>query len=134
MSNVELIRKVYEAFARGDVPAVVGAMDSNIEWRQAENNPYRPDGSPWFGPDAILQELFMKLAGDWGGTFAVTPKKFTDGGDTVVTEGRYTGTWAATGKKIDAQFCHVFRVRDGKIIHFQQYTDTAQLQDAMGAR
>jgi ketosteroid isomerase-like protein len=133
VSNVEVIRGLYAAFGRGDVPAVLGAMDPNIEWREAEGNPYEPSGKAWVGPDAIMQNLFMKLATDWEG-FTVHPKEFHDAGDTVVVEGRYTGTHNATGKSIDAQFCHVFRVRDGKITSFQQFVDTAQLQDVMGAQ
>jgi ketosteroid isomerase-like protein len=133
VSNVEVIRGLYGAFGRGDVPAVLGAMDPNIEWREAEGNPYEPSGKAWVGPDAIMQNLFMKLATDWG-SFTVHPKEFHDAGDTVVVEGRYTGTHNATGKSLDGQFCHVFGVRGGKITSFQQFVDTAQLQDVMGAR
>lgn len=55
-------------------------------------------------------------------------------GDSVVVEGRYTGTFKETRKDIDAQFCHVFKLRDGKVTSFQQFTDTAQWQSAMGSR
>ena len=94
---------------------------------------YDPDGNPWIGPDAIVQNLFVKLAGDWD-AFTVHPKEFHDAGDTVVAEGRYTGTHKATGKSLDAQFCHVLRFKDGKVTSFQQFVDTAQLQDVSGAR
>jgi ketosteroid isomerase-like protein len=43
----------------------------------------------------------------------------------VVVEGRYTRTFKTTGKSLDAQFCHVFKVRDGKRTSFQQFVDTA---------
>jgi uncharacterized protein len=133
MSNVGLVQDVYEAFGRGDVPTVLGAFDTNIEWREAEGNPYEPSGNAWVGPDAILQNLFVKLGADWDG-FTVHPKNFHDAGDTVVVEGRYTGTHKATGKALDAQVCHVFKIRDGKLTSFQQFVDTAQLQDVMGVR
>lgn len=68
----------------------------------------------------------------WDG-FTVTPSVVSDAGSTVVGEGRYTGTYKATGKSIDAQFCHVFGVEDGKLTSFQQYTDTGQFQETMGA-
>jgi ketosteroid isomerase-like protein len=42
MSNVDVIKNAYEAFGRGDVPAVLGAMDPEIEWHEAEGNPYMP--------------------------------------------------------------------------------------------
>jgi len=133
VSNVEVMRGLYDAFAQGDIPTVLGGMDSNIEWREAEGHPYQPSGEPWRGPEAILENLFVKLGADWDGTFAVHPKGFHDAGDTVVVEARYTGTHKASGKALDAQVCHVWNLRDGKVTSFQQYTDTAQFQNVMGA-
>ena len=133
MGNVEFVRGLYAAFGQGDVPAVLGAMDPRIEWREAEGNPYQPSGNAWTGPDAIMQNLILKLGTEWDG-FTVHPKEVHDAGDTVVVEGRYTGTHKATAKSLDAQFCHVFKIRDNKITSFQQFVDTAQLQDVMGAR
>jgi ketosteroid isomerase-like protein len=133
MGNVEIMKGGYEAFGRGDVPSVLALFDPNIEWREAEGNPYKPDGKAWIGGDAIVQNLFMRLGSEWD-AFVVTPKEFHDGGDTVVTECRYTGVHKATGKSIDAQACHVWKFRDGKVTSFQQYLDTGQMQDAMGTR
>ena len=62
--------------------------------------------------------------------FMVTPSNVIDGGDAVAVEGRYTGTVKATGARLDAQFVHVYGMRDGKIVRFQQYTDTAQWASA----
>jgi uncharacterized protein len=109
-------------------------MDPDIEWSEAEGNPYQLSGKAWKGPDAIVQNLFMKIGADFDGTFAIHPQDFHDAGDTVVVEGRYTGTFKATGKSLDAQVCHVFKFRDGKLTSFQQFVDTAQMQDVMGAR
>jgi ketosteroid isomerase-like protein len=92
-----------------------------------------PSGEPWVGPDAILNNLFMKLATEWDG-FTVTPETYHDAGDVVAVEVRYTGTYKSTGKAIDAQVCHLWTVKDGKVTKFQQFVDTAQLQDAMGKR
>ena len=131
MSNVDVMRGLYEAFGQGDIPTVLGGMDPDIEWREAEGNPYQPSGDPWRGPDAILNNLFMKLGAEWDGTFAVHPKDFHDAGDTVVVEARYTGTYKATGKELDAQVCHVWKLRDGKVTSFQQFVDTGQMQAVM---
>ena len=133
MSNVDLIKNLYAAFGRGEIPAVLGVMSPNIRWHQAEGNPYRPSGEPWVGPDAVLNNLFMKLGAEWDG-FTVRPVAYHDAGGTVVVEGRYTGTFKATGKSIDAQFCHIWGIGDGKIARFQQYLDTSKVQDAMGVR
>jgi uncharacterized protein len=47
---------------------------------------------------------------------------------------RATGGFKQTGKSLDAQVCHVWKIRDGQVTSFQQYVDTAQLQDVEGAR
>lgn len=131
MGNVAIMKGAYEAFGRGDIEAVLAAFDPQIEWREAESNPYQLDGSPWTGGAAVTENLFIKLASEWDG-FTVSPVAFHDAGDVVVVEARYTGTYKATGKAINAQVCHVWKLRDGKVTNFQQYVDTAQLQDVMG--
>jgi ketosteroid isomerase-like protein len=133
MSNRQLIEGIYAAFGKGDVPTVLGAFDPKIEWREAESNPYEMSGKPWIGGEAITQNLFVKLAEEWDG-FTVTPRTYHDAGDSVVVEGRYTGTHETTGKSLDAQFCHVWRVSGGRVTGFQQYCDTARMQDATGTR
>jgi len=133
MDNVRLLKNLYDAFGRGDVPTVLGSMSPDIRWHQAESNPYMPSGDAFVGPDAVLNNIFMKLGADWDG-FTVHPKSFHGAGDSVIVEARYSGTYKATGKSIDAQVCHVWDVKDGKVTRFQQYVDTAKIQDAMGAR
>jgi ketosteroid isomerase-like protein len=123
-ANVDLIKNLYAAFARGDAAAVVGAMDPNIVWNEAENFPYA-DRNPYVGPGAIGEGIFFRLATEWDG-FRAQPSEFLDAGDTVVAFGRYKGTYKATGSALNAQFAHVWHLRDAKITTFQQYTDTAQ--------
>jgi len=38
--SIEFVKGVYGAFARGDVPAVLGAFADDIEWYEAEGMPY----------------------------------------------------------------------------------------------
>jgi ketosteroid isomerase-like protein len=40
----------------------------------------------------------------------------------------------ATGRSMDLQVCHVWKLRDGRITSYQQYLDTGKLQGAMGVR
>ena len=127
MSNLKTIEDLYGAFGRGEIEGVLAAMDPNIEWREAEGNPYQPNGEPWIGPDAVVANLFVKLASEWDG-FTVHPKQLHDAGDTVVVEGRYTGTYKPTRKSLDAQLCHIWQLRNGKVTSFQQFVDTDQLQ------
>ncbi len=132
MSHVKNLKSLYEAFGRGEIPTVLEAMDPNIEWHEAESNPYAPpSGGAFHGPDSVLNELFMKLNEEWD-DFTVTPSTFHDAGDHVIVEGRYSGTFKETGIKNDTPFCHIWEYKGGKIIKFQQYTDTAELQRVMG--
>ena len=133
MSNVDVVKKVYEAFARGEIPTVLGAMDPGIRWYPAEGHPYMSSGKALIGHDAILNGLFARIAADWD-AFAVHPQSFYDAGDTVIVEARYGGTYKPTGRSLDAQGCHLWDVKDGKVTRFQQYVDTAKLQDVMGNR
>ena len=129
--NVDLIRSIYDAFAAGDIEGVVGRMAPDMVWNEAENFPYA-DGNPYRGAEAILGGVFARLGSEWDG-FAAEPGEFLDAGDTVVVLGRYRGTCKATGRALDAQLAHVWRVADGKAVHFQQYTDTLQAARVTGA-
>ncbi len=127
--NVDTVRGLHEAFAKGDVPFVLGLFDPEIEWNEAENFIYA-DRNPYVGPEAVLNGVFLRLATEWEG-FSVTPNEFLDAGDKTVVLGTYSGTYKATGKPVRAQFAHVWTLRDGKVISFQQYTDTAQFARAV---
>jgi hypothetical protein len=131
MDNVTLLKSLYDAFGRGEIPTVLGAFSPDIHWYQAESNPYMPSGEAWVGPDAVLNNLFMKLGTEWDG-FAVHPGTFHDAGGSVIVEARYSGTYKPTGRSLDAQVCHVWDVQDGKLTRFQQSVDTAKLKDVMG--
>lgn len=130
-ANVALVRAIYDAFAAGDVPGVLGAMSPDIVWNEAENFPYA-DGNPYRGPEAVLTGVFARIGAEWDG-FEALAEELVDGGDTVVALGRYRGTCKATGRAIDAQLAHVWRVEGGKAASFQQYADTLQVARATGA-
>lgn len=132
MGNLQVIQDLYGAFAKGDIETVLGSMDAKIEWSEAEGLVYDP-GKAFVGPEEVLNGVFARIPGDFDG-FTVTPSNFIDGGDTIVVEARYRGTWKATGNELDAQVAHVFEFRDGKIVRFQQYTDTAQFERVTGVR
>jgi ketosteroid isomerase-like protein len=131
MSSVEKAKALYGAFATGDVPTVLAGMDPGIRWSEAEGTPYQPSGAAWVGPQAIVDNLFMKLATEWE-NFSLHPATFYDAGDSAVVEGRYTGKYLPTGAELDSQYCHVFTFAGDKLVRFQQYTDTAQYQKVFG--
>ena len=130
-TNGERVHAIYEAFGKGDVPAVLGVFDTRVQWQEAESFRYA-DRNPYVGPQAVAEGVFLRIASDVD-NFSVTPERIADAGDTVLSEGRYRGTVKATGQAVNVPFAHVWRFRDGKVVGFQQYTDTKQWADAFGA-
>jgi uncharacterized protein len=127
--NKQKIEGLYQAFGKGDIAYIMSALDPEIEWWEAENFIYA-DKNPYRGPQAVLAGVFGRLMNQWDG-FAVSIDEVLDAGDSVVGCGHYTGTYRPTGREVRAQFAHVFKLRDGKVVKFQQYTDTAQFQKAV---
>ena len=130
MKNSDVIREVIDAFNGGDLEAVLSRLHAEIDWALAEGHPYSPEGTAWRGHQQLIENFFMRAAADWDG-FTVILQELYDAGDCVVVEVRYTGRFRATGATLAAQGCHVWGLRDGKVVRFQQYVDTAQLRDAM---
>lgn len=126
-SHIQIMRAAFDAFARGDLAAVLGIFDPNIEWREADHFVYA-DGNPYRGPEAVRDGVFARIATEWDG-YQVRVDEMHDAGDTVVATGRYQGTYKATGRKVDAQFAYILKFRNGRLVFFQQYTDTAQFRD-----
>jgi ketosteroid isomerase-like protein len=122
--SVNVVRSMYEAFASGDIPAIIAALDPQVEWREAENFIYA-DKNPYVGPNAVLEGVFMRIGNEWEG-FAVSPEAVLDAGETAIGYGYYSGTYKKNSERIRAQFAHFFTFRGGRVVKFQQYTDTAQ--------
>ena len=123
MSAVETIKAAYAAFGRNDPSVLFAAMDPAINWNEAEGSPLA-DRNPYVGPQAVGEGVFTRLLTAID-NFTAVPTTFIDGGDHVVVVGRYGGTMKHGGM-LDAPFCHVYRFHGGKVVTFQQYTDTAQ--------
>jgi uncharacterized protein len=127
MSNLNAVQNLYDAFAKGDVPSVLGFLSPDIAWTEAEGFPY---GGTYHGPNAVLEGVFMRLGAEWD-AFAAVPDEYIDGGDSVVAMGKYSGTYKATGKSFQANFAHVWKIQDGKAIRFVQYVDTLLVNRAL---
>jgi uncharacterized protein len=127
--NVEFVKSIYEAFAQGDVPTVLGAFAQDIEWFEAEGMPY---GGLYHGPDAVAQNVFGPITEDVEG-FAIAPEELIGSGATVAAIVRYTGTGKATGKALDVPVVHVWEIRDGKLARFRQFIDTVKYAEVVPA-
>ena len=131
-TTVPWVQSLYDAFARGDIGTVVAAMADDVEWSEAEGNPWYP-GHAFTGPQQVVEGVFARIGEEYE-DFRAEPSRFLHDGDTVAVEGRYSASsHRATGRPLDAPFVHVWDVRDGRVVRFRQYTDTRQWADVMGA-
>ena len=124
---ISVVRETYAAFGRGDVPAVLGFMDADIEWFEAEGMPY---GGLHRGPQAVLDGVFAPVLSDVP-DFSVTPEQLAADGETVFAVCRYRGTGKATGTALDLPVAHVWDVRDGKLWRFRQFIDTVKFREVV---
>ncbi|MCU1335552.1 MAG: hypothetical protein JWO19_1133 [Bryobacterales bacterium] len=127
-----IVERFYQAYARKDISSALELLDPQVEMYAAENFIYAT-GNPYVGPDAIRDRIFTSLETDWDG-FSVIPEEILGAGEVVIARGRYRGTFKATGTVINAEFVHVFRFKQGKIVMWQSYTDTAQFKEAVGGQ
>jgi len=128
MNPLDVVQDFYAALGRGDVAAVLGLLDPKVEWTEAERFPYY--SGTWHGPQAVLDNLLKRLGQDWD-DFTAKANDFLVEGSRAVAFGVYTGTYKRTGRSMTAPFAHVWTVRDGKIINFLMYTDTAKVLEAL---
>jgi ketosteroid isomerase-like protein len=49
----------------------------------------------------------------------------------VVAYGTYTGTYKITGKSFEARVAYVWKLKDGKIVNFEQFVDSQPVNNAM---
>jgi ketosteroid isomerase-like protein len=129
--HVELVPSIYETVEAGDFSVLLGALADAVEWYEAENGPY------WFGGvliggHAVMERVFSRLPQDFD-VLRLHVRRVVGCGDTVLAEARYSAIGRATGLRLDAQVAHVWDFKDGKVVRWQQYTDTRQFADVMGA-
>lgn len=129
--NVELVRRGYEAFAHGDVEAVLDLADPDVSWT--------PAIAPLLGVDVIegrdalrrflAEEIFEGLD-----TFRAEPLSFEDLGASILVRWRATGRVESTGLEIDQTFFAVITMHDGKIVDYCDYQTRVDALEAVGAR
>ncbi len=129
-NNIGVVDNLYKAFAVGDIPAVLAGMDSKIVWNEAESNDLA-DGNPYIGPDAILNGVFVRLGQDHEYFKLVDIQLHGMDNNQVLATLRYDAKVKKTGKTYNAQVAHLWTLRDGKVIAFQQFLDTKKVADAM---
>lgn len=127
MNNLETVKTLYDAFAARDRDRVLETLDPQIAWVQNEGF---PGGGTHVGAEVVLDKVFATFRHDWGSWKAIV-KTWLDAGDAIVALGEYKGTFKSTGRSMIAAFAHVYWLRNGHIVRFEQYTDTIKVAEAM---
>jgi hypothetical protein len=128
MSNVSIVKGFYDSVAGGDLEGALALLAPDCAWKEMDGFPYR---GTYYGPDGVRAGVFARLGADWDG-FRLEIDEIVDGGDVLAGVGTYSGTYRATGRPMEARVVHVWRVRDGKVVAFEQFTDTLRVAEATG--
>ena len=127
---IAVIQSLYAAFARGDLDAVLDHLHPEVDWSievEAPGAELVPMFHNGIGRDAALSYF--------GGVaqmeiHAFEPRTFHRAGDVVIVELVLDFTHRTTGKHLRNDEIHRFVVRDGMIVHYRPYCDTAGFIEA----
>ena len=124
MSNAHTVQRIYEAFGRGDVPAILAELDERIEW---ETQAPVPD-VPWLQPRRGKE----KIVGFFEAIAPLTITRFEphtvfDGGSKVFVLIAFEATSHGRHYAFPNNG-HLWAFNSvGKVIRFDHVTDTAQM-------
>ena len=129
--NIKIIEGVYDAFSRGDVPAILEVVADDVDWATEAAS----KGAPWYGPHrgkAGVGEFFQAF----GSTMEVeefVPLSYAANDTDVLTVVRFRAKRIATGQSVSMNLHHQFSFRDGRIAYYRGTEDTAQTEAAFRA-
>ncbi|MCG8578160.1 MAG: nuclear transport factor 2 family protein [Flavobacteriales bacterium] len=126
-SKIAVIKRLYEFFKERELDQIRTLFDEQIVWSQMDGF---PNGGTYVGADAIFENVFQTFKLKWEDWKAVT-EEFLETEHDVMVVGYYSGTFKESGKFFKADFIHRYTLKDGKITHFKQYTDTQLIAEAM---
>lgn len=127
--NLQLVRRLYEAFGRGEIPTVLGLLAPDVEWR-VTGPPQVSYAGARRGRQQVV-EFFQALAA----TVEIQqfePQEFIAQGEQVVVIGRERMRIVATGRIAENAWIMVFTIRGGLVAAFREYDDTAAVAAAHG--
>jgi ketosteroid isomerase-like protein len=126
-ANVEVVRRIYEALARGDLRAVLESVDPAI---RCYDRPSRPGAEVYVGQTGFLrfcqsdQEVFESVRYD--------PRTFTDADDQVVVPIRQSGRGKAGRVPVEEDIVNVWKVHRGKAVEVRVYSTEQAALEAVG--
>jgi ketosteroid isomerase-like protein len=131
--HVDTVGAIYEAFGRGDVPAILEALADDVVWEGWADNSAQRAGVPWMaerrGRDQVAG--FFDVVGAWDvADFRLL--SVMAGGDRVAAQVVIEAT-TAEGRRFRDEELHLWTFdAAGKVAHMRHYADTAKQMAAAG--
>jgi uncharacterized protein len=127
--NKDLVARVFERTAQGDMRALSEAMADDFRW-------VFPGSWSWSGTwapkDVVVNGLLRPLMTQLGGEYRLTADFVLADGDRVVVQAVGDGTTTA-GQAYRQTYCFVFRVADGRLTEVVEHCDTALVEQVLTA-
>jgi ketosteroid isomerase-like protein len=128
MTNLEIVRSTYEGkTSEENGKNLAKYVAENISWTEAKGFPY---AGTYIGLESITRNVFSRLGSEWI-DYKFTPEDYIANENKVVAYGTYTGTYKASGRYFEARVAHVWKLKDGKIISFEQFVDSQTVNNAI---
>ncbi|MBI3951706.1 MAG: nuclear transport factor 2 family protein [Acidobacteria bacterium] len=115
----EVVQKAIDALNRGDAEGFINSFSNDLDF-------WMPGTTPVSGRTKGLPEftaLVEKVAGYLDVMITIKVTNFIACGEWVVSEAVGHGV-TKNGQDYDNTYCHLWQVRDGKIVKFVEYNDT----------
>lgn len=122
-ANATIIRKAYDDFAKGDIPAVLEAFDASIAWHVPGHSPLSGD---YRGRDAVVG-FFNHTMTLSGGVFGIEVHRVLADEDVVVAI--VTVKAERNGRSAAFPEVHVWRFSNGKVVEFREFQGDEQTED-----
>jgi uncharacterized protein len=126
--SIELVRRVFAAFAERDVEAVLELVGRDVEFFPPTAT-IAGHETPYRGHEG-LRKYFEDVARIWE-VLEVVPHEYREAGDQVIALGRVYGR-GLDGLLVDSPTGWIWTVEGGKIVAGRVYTSRQEALDAAG--
>jgi 2-(1,2-epoxy-1,2-dihydrophenyl)acetyl-CoA isomerase len=121
--RVAFAQRLYDALGARDPAGIAAALDPAFVGVVSDGMPVgagRHDGA-----QAMIRDCWEEVFKAFDVALKIDERLTVDD-DRLVFTGRYVGCERGTGRRVDAAFAHVLRLRGNQVVALRQYTDTAR--------
>jgi uncharacterized protein len=129
--NVQVVRDMYAAYGRGDMPQFLAAFSDDVDWDVCASMLVVPLLGPRRGRSAV--EEYFSLIDATEDVLEFEPRELIAQDNRVVALGIERVRVKATQRTYENEWAMVFKVDAGRIVHFRGYYDTAAISVGHGA-